>query len=40
MKYAFYDLTVATVQDICLQWENRNVIEVAWLENLLVIMYE
>lgn len=38
MKFTFVNLATASVQDICLQWENRNVIEVAWFENFAIII--
>lgn len=37
-KYTFINLAKANVQDICLQWENRNVLEVAWFEDFAIII--
>lgn len=38
MKFTFINLAKANIQDICLQWENRNVIDVAWFEGFAIII--
>lgn len=40
MKFTFVNLAKANIQDICLQWENRNVIDVAWFEDFAIIISE
>lgn len=39
-KYTFINLATASVQDVCLQWENRNIIDVAWFEDFAIIISE
>lgn len=38
MKFTFVNLAKANIQDVCLQWENRNVIDVAWFEDFAIII--
>lgn len=38
MKFTFVNLANANVQDICLQWENRNIIDIAWFEEFAIII--
>ena len=38
MKFTFINLAKANIQDVCLQWENRDVIDVAWFEDFAIII--